>query len=306
MQIEEKQYDVGVIVGRFQVPQLHEAHIDLIESVVERHDKVVVFLGVSPLWSTYNNPLDFEARKQMLLERFPDINVLYIKDVWDDALWSGNLDRMIHDLKTPTQTVVLYGSRDSFIPHYTGVFPTRVLEPTAIISGTAARKAIARASTKASADFRAGAIWAASARFPTAFTTVDVAILSQDGQRVLLGRKATEHEYRFIGGFSDPDSETFELDVRREAKEEANAGLHGITYIGSRRQDDWRYRGERDAIKTLMFVARISTHSRPEPGDDIEEVRWFDVYSLRDTDMVESHRPLLRMLIDHLTKTARR
>ncbi len=37
-----KPTDVGVIVGRFQVNELHEAHIDLITSVTNKHDRVLV------------------------------------------------------------------------------------------------------------------------------------------------------------------------------------------------------------------------------------------------------------------------
>ena len=42
-----KPTDVAVIVGRFQVNELHDAHIDLITSVTQKHDRVLVFLGNS-------------------------------------------------------------------------------------------------------------------------------------------------------------------------------------------------------------------------------------------------------------------
>lgn len=32
--------DVGVICGRFQVPSLHEGHLDLFQQVADRHKKV--------------------------------------------------------------------------------------------------------------------------------------------------------------------------------------------------------------------------------------------------------------------------
>ena len=71
MQVKTDSYDVGVIVGRFQVPELHPGHIDLIQTVCDAHDKVVIFLGLSPLMVTRENPLDFESRKQMILAKFP-------------------------------------------------------------------------------------------------------------------------------------------------------------------------------------------------------------------------------------------
>jgi len=63
--------DVGIIIGRFQVHQLTQAHKELIQFVIDRHTKVVIFLGLSPLLVTRNNPLDFESRKQMILKEFP-------------------------------------------------------------------------------------------------------------------------------------------------------------------------------------------------------------------------------------------
>ena len=95
--------DVGVIIGRFQVPELHSAHIELIESVRSYHQKVIIFLGVSPLLVTANNPLDFESRKQMILEKYPDVNVLYIKDIVNDSVWSKRLDEQIRGEALPVE-----------------------------------------------------------------------------------------------------------------------------------------------------------------------------------------------------------
>lgn len=299
MRERAEQFDVGVIVGRFQVHELHEGHRDLIQHVCDQHEKVLIFLGLSPLLNTVNNPLDFESRKQMILEQFPDVNVLYIQDMFDDRIWSAKLDQQIAAVVPPTQSVVLYGARDSFIDRYHGKHPTKRLEPERVFSGTIERKRVAKGRTKPSADFRAGVIWASQNRFPTAYTTVDFAPLNEDGSKVLLGRKPNEGQYRFLGGFSDPGSDSFEQDVRRECMEEAGIELGDITYIGSRKQDDWRYRGEADCIKTMMFVGK-HIFGRPTPGDDIEEVRWFPLTSDTRDQMVQSHWPLINMLFNHL------
>jgi bifunctional NMN adenylyltransferase/nudix hydrolase len=303
MQMKSKEYDVGVIVGRFQVHDLHEGHVDLIQSVLDEHEKVIVFLGLSPLMNTKNNPLDFEARKQMILEAFPEVNVLYVKDLCQDDVWSKKLDGQILDLITPSQSVVLYGGRDSFIDHYTGRFDTRELVPNdaTFFSGSKVRKDIARASTKGSPDFRAGVVWASASRFPTAYTTVDVAVLDHD--RILLGRKPNEDKYRIFGGFSDPESESFEADAKREVREECGLEVGDLRYIGSYRVDDWRYRHEADCIKTMLFTAKY-LHGHPRPDDDIEEVRWFpfDANSPADHEIMPAHRPLMAMLRANLLK----
>jgi bifunctional NMN adenylyltransferase/nudix hydrolase len=315
MQPVEDQFDVGVLVGRFQVHELHQAHKDLIQYVCDRHEKVIIFLGLSPLSVSTSNPLDFEARKQMILAEFPEVNVLYIKDQGSDDFWSGKLDAQIADLVTPTQSVVLYGGRDSFISHYTGTFPTRELTQTVFYSGTEQRKAIAKSRAKASPEFRAGVIWASQARFPTAYTCVDVAILKKGyvphggpyKTQLLLGRKANERLYRFIGGFSDPRSASFEDDAKREVAEETGLEVGNLTYLGSLRVEDWRYRNEPDCIKTMLFAADY-LHGHPKPADDIAEVKWFDLAAFEGvtpsqtngTFLVPEHRPLMAMLRAHL------
>jgi bifunctional NMN adenylyltransferase/nudix hydrolase len=298
----QEQYDVGVLVGRFQVHELHDAHRDLIQYVCDRHEKVIIFLGLAPLPVSTSNPLDFEARKQMILADFPDVNVLYIKDQPSDTLWSYKLDEQIKDLVTFGQSVVLYGGRDSFISHYDGDYPTQELLQSTFRAGTEVRKSIARSRAKASADFRAGVIWASQGRFPTAYQTVDVAILNEDGTQVLLGHKNSDGRlYRFIGGFSDPRSPSLEADVRREVQEEAGIAITDPVYLGSTVVDDWRYRNEPDCIKTALFKAKYLS-GRPTPGDDIDEVRWFGLSDRLIPQVVLNHRPLMAMVLDNVNR----
>lgn len=311
MKALEQQYDIGVIVARFQVHELHPAQRELILHVCQNHAKVVILLGLSPLPTTLNNPLDFEARKQMILAEFPDVIVLYVRDQYDDFVWSRKVDEIIKDVAAPGQTVILYGGRDSFLPHYEGVFPTQELADTQdrFLSGTAVRRAIGKAATKGSADFRAGVIWASQARFPTAYQCVDIAPLNEDRTKVLLGRKPNEKQFRFLGGFSDPRSESLEQDARRETMEEAGVELAETIYLGSTVVDDWRYRNEPDCIKTALFAGKV-LHGSPRPGDDIEEVRWFDLPFVKvpggsDSYITENkinpgHRTLLQMLVRYL------
>lgn len=306
MQPKQDTYDVGAIVGRFQVHELHDAHRELIQHVIDQHDKVVVLLGLSPLRSSTSNPLDYEARKQLILEEFPNVIVAYIEDVPSDSVWSKKLDKQLRTILTPSQTARLYGGRDGFIKHYKGTFPAQELESEAVMSGTAVRRKIKSGGTKATSDFRAGVIWATGNRFPTAYSTVDVAILQDvdlPGRElehdILLGRKEHEQKFRLIGGFVDPTDGTKEAACRREVQEEAGISITDPQYVTSMRVDDWRYRDEPDAIMTTLFKARRLS-GRPEPGDDIDEVRWFDLALLGDSDVVTEHLPLIRALKRHL------
>ena len=287
---EKSEFDVGVIVGRFQVPELHEAHKELIDSVRARHPRVIIVLGMSVVQGTRNNPLDFAARKQMLQEVYSDIDVVYIKDSKSDELWSRKLDEVVRDLIGPSMTAVLYGSRGSFISAYHGSFKTLELEATRFISGTEVRAQISK-KAKPSYDWRAGAIWQAFNQFPKVWATVDGAVMN--GDMVLLGRKFPERNFRFIGGFSDGASQSYEDDIVREIQEETELLVHDVRYIGSVKIDDWRYRGEVDCIKTMFFVAEMNPGQEPKAADDIAEVRWFDWRELQESDIEKEHVPLL-------------
>lgn len=235
----------------------------------------------------------------MLLEAYPSIDVLYIKDVRCDKLWSTRLDAQIDDLIGPGSTALLYGGEDSFISHYFGKWPTVALRQSSYISATEVRKQIAR-TTRPSADFRAGVIWNAYNQYPRLIPTVDVAILNEDSQ-VLLARKPDEVKFRFVGGHAEPtiqvhDELVYETNAIREVVEETGIEIGDVTYIDSALIDDWRYRGECDKIGTLFFRAKY-LHGAPTPMDDVEELRWFGLFADRTRDMiVDEHLILWDML----------
>jgi bifunctional NMN adenylyltransferase/nudix hydrolase len=294
---------VGVIVGRFQVPFLHEVHEALIRLVTENHPKTKIFLGLSPSKGTMNNPLDYAARKQMILELFKDVDVFYIEDCRSDAKWSAELDRQISKTIGPADSVLLYGGRDSFIKHYTGKFDVQELESDKYISGTELRR-LASQKTRPSADFRAGAIWAVNNRYPAVIPTVDVAVFNEDYSKMLVARKADEKEYRLIGGFCEPTSKTNEEDARREVTEEAGGIEVGdMVYLGNYPIDDWRFRGEVDKVRTTLFATKF-VHGRPEGADDVVEVRWVNL-KLNDGDRKDTDCVDVPIVDEHVQLVAR-
>jgi bifunctional NMN adenylyltransferase/nudix hydrolase len=303
MDVAVKKTDIGVIVGRFQVDDLHDGHNSLIETVMAAHDKVIIFLGVSPAINSKNNPLEYKHRELMLKQAYPSLTILPIKDVHNDEEWSKTLDDKIREV-FPIGSVTLYGSRDGFIPHYTGHFPTIELQARFKISGSEIRKSL---STKvlASKDFRHGLIAAAFCRYPISYTTVDAAILDEKGN-VLLARKKTDakNKWRFIGGFVDINQDAnLEEAVKREVMEETNSlGVGEPKYIGSAKIDDWRYKGEQDGIMTSLFVIPFVFGS-PKATDDIDDLQWFNIQKLIENEgfqMVEEHKVLLNLLKKHL------
>lgn len=289
--------DVGVLVGRFQVPSLHEGHRDVLDFVAARHDSVILFLGTPGHGqSTQMNPLDFKAREQMIREEYPEFSIFFIEDQPTDEYWSRYLDKMIATHTTASQSAMLYGSRDSFISHYSGKHPTIELEAEQKISGTAVREEVKRNRPKNSQEWREGVVYGTFDRFPIPWTTVDIAIFNETEDEILLGQKENEKLWRLPGGFHEVSSPSFEADARREAMEETNLSITDPEYVSSSPINDWRYRTEVDKITTILFRCRAQ-FGKAEGGDDLPTVKWFKVADLDvERDVAENHRHLLRAL----------
>lgn len=131
-------------------------------------------------------------------------------------------------------------------------------------------------------------------RYPTVFATVDVVII-RDG-KLLLGRKANQEKFRFLGGFADPALDnSYEDAAIREAKEESALDISSVKYLGSARIDDPRYRGTPDAIITHLFLAE-EWSGIEKASDDIAELKWFELSSVNENIFVPEHAVLLAML----------
>ena len=298
MKTTDNTADVGVIVGRFQAPFLHEGHREILDQVTKTHPRVLIFLGLSPLKCSVNNPLDFSARKAMIEATYPNVELLYIEDVGNNELWSKNLDRQISKAVGPNLKVVLYGSRDSFINGYIGRYSTIELIPSKIISASEIRRQVGIKS-KSTQEFREGVVWAVENQFPSFKATVDLGIVDYDNKRLLMGQKPNEDLIRFIGGFTDPAKDKSAEDACvREGREETSLELTVEGYIGSALVNDWRYRREVDKIMTFFYVMRYQG-GNPVPRDDIKSLSWKKFGEITEADVVPSHRPLLSMLNDY-------
>lgn len=283
---------VGVIVGRFQVDDLHDGHISLIENVIKKHRKVLIFLGVTPVLSSKRNPLDFDSRKNMIEKRFDDVTVVPLPDMSSNELWSKTLDNRIAEIY-PNSLVILYGSRDSFIQYYSGKHSTYALPSVVTVAGSQIRENIHN-NKYTSKDFRAGNIYATFNQYPRVHTTVDIAIIRND--ELLLGKKSDEDKYRFIGGFSDPRDDNFEHTARREVSEETGLEVEGFEYISSHKIDDWRYRNEIDKIITIFYKATY-VFGKAQPADDIAFLKWFKLSEISEKDVMPEHHILLESLL---------
>lgn len=312
MEIKIPEGNVGVIIGRFQTPTLTDGHIDLVNYVIGRHKKVIILVGSTPgVMVTRRNPLDFFTRKLMIEETYNNVTVLPLNDMPSDKDWSTSVDERIIETCGDHDSVVLYGSRDAFIPYYSGKYPTVELEPSYNVSATEARS-LASNDVRAHAEFRRGVVYAAHNRHPVTFPTVDIAVIKYSdvirvATHIALGRKKNDPagQWRFPGGFVDPRrDDSLEAAAKRETREElGQIEVHNCTYIGSLFIDDWRYRDEVDGIMTSIFVSRY-VYGPLQAGDDLYEVRWFDIKALSvgKVSLVEQHKPILDRVLAYLEK----
>lgn len=273
---------VGVLIGRFQTPYLHEGHLAILKEVTNLHSQVIVFLGVPRIQNTKRNPLDFETRKKLIESRYPNIMVVALYDNRSDEKWSEQIDTLLNSIY-PEKEIILYGSRDSFIPHYHGKHKTKILNQVATHNASEIRESIA-ANVLSSTIFRAGVIYGIYKQRPVTYPTVDIAVVNGAKKQLLLARKPNEDKFRFVGGFVDRTDVSYEAAARRELYEETKLSGLTATYITSQQIIDWRYQREESGIMTTLYLFYDwDQMGKPEASDDIEELKWFNLSDLYKT-----------------------
>jgi bifunctional NMN adenylyltransferase/nudix hydrolase len=309
-QVNIEDYEVGVLIGRFQVPELHPVHRELISTVCSNHKKVIIFVGVPVVEQTVRNPLDFATRKQMIQKEFPTVTILPLRDQRDNKVWSHILDQKISE-PFGNRSILLYGSRDSFIPFYHGKHKTvELIGSNVDISGTEIRNDVSREIID-STDFRKGVIYANYGRYPVIMPCADIVVHDPTNNTILLGRKPNEAQFRFIGGHVEVGNESYESAALKELSEEAG-GMQicettaTLKYICSGKINDWRHTKETSEIFSTLFLA-TKMSGRAVAGDDIEEVKWFNIedvlnYEQYSKIIVPEHVDFFGKLVPHLER----
>ncbi len=300
--VDPSLYEIGVVVCRFQVKELHESHLELIDVVCANHKKVIIFLGVPPASLTRKNPLDYATREVMLKELYPRAIILPLRNMREDIPWSKSIDAMI-PIPFGEHSALLYGSRDSFISSYKGNYPTVELITDTSYSGTESRSVTAK-EILPSKDFRAGIIHAVYARREITYPTVDAVAYNEKGQ-ILLCKKPNEELMRFIGGFVNRSDDNYESAAKREFCEETNGCEIGdLTYVASIQvRKDWRFEGEEDGVMTTLFIGKF-LFGNIKATDDIESLHWVHISEINvDTDIMPEHRELYVKLMQYFSLT---
>lgn len=101
-----KQYNIGLVIGRFQ--PLHKGHVYLIKKALVVCEKIIIGIGSSNVQDS-NNPFEVKERKKMVEELIRSekldgwvIKIIEIPDVPDDDVWfemiknqAGEIDAVI-------------------------------------------------------------------------------------------------------------------------------------------------------------------------------------------------------------------
>jgi ADP-ribose pyrophosphatase YjhB (NUDIX family) len=127
-----------------------------------------------------------------------------------------------------------------------------------------------------------------STYYANAAPTASALVLSRDG-RVLLARRAVEPYlgmWDTIGGFLE-EYEHPGAGLRREVREETGLEVEPGRYVGTYVD---RYGDGDDAVATLNLVFEATAaDTRPEPADDVAELRWFALDQLPPPEAFAFH-----------------
>lgn len=289
---------LGVVIGRFQIHELHEGHIALLDFVNEQHDQLLILVGHNSIRFNTVDPFPFHIRKQMLESRFPRATILPLPDSpISNEHWSSVVDEKIRGVSYNGQAV-LYGSRDSFIPSYFGEFPTKEVPELPNRSATQVRASAAQDHVD-DPVFRLGWLAAIHEQYTVTDPTVDIVIHTPDWRRVLMGRRGKGGALRFFGGFVDPEDQSYEEAAKRERAEEALGIKVGEPeYIGSRRINDPRYGRSAYGIMTTFFAMEYED-GEALAGDDMGLTEWVELTPELKAEVSPTHHGLFDLLLEH-------
>jgi bifunctional NMN adenylyltransferase/nudix hydrolase len=282
---------LGVVIGRFQVDQLTDGHLALLDHVSQRNTHMLVLVGDRNSPATATNPLSFAQRRAMILEDYSQAFVMPVDDHQSNAVWSKKLDNLIWTVQAagPYGRVTLYCGRDGFAPHYSGHYPVTPLNfGMDGVSATARREWIAEQydpiKDKATnpITFRRGIIHSMMHLPHRIYLTVDIACTrkGEDGNlEICMGQREWEaYVWRLPGGFVEKD-ESFHGAARREFQEETSAWIEGVDIVGDFPINDWRLRGA-TGVSHKTILCHGAGWGNIKADDDVARVEWKSMVEL--------------------------
>ncbi len=94
---------IGILIGRFQVPEPHEGHVFLINSILERVDKLIILIGSSNKARSVKNPYTYRERINAISRHYgwseSRIEFAPINDyMYNDAQWMADVAATIEEM----------------------------------------------------------------------------------------------------------------------------------------------------------------------------------------------------------------
>lgn len=145
--------------------------------------------------------------------------------------------------------------------------------------------------------------------YPITFPTVDI-LPTNSKKQMLLARKPGRTKWRMIGGFVDVHKQYdkiigLENNAARELKEEAGLDIDSsfFRYMGSFYVNDHRYVNSPNCIITAMFNVFVPDEmvDKAKASDDIEEVKWFDVFG-EIPEIDYDHKEVIELVLQSMKK----
>lgn len=287
-----------IIVSDFQIVNINE---DLITTLKKAERDIFVFILQSPLKSTANSflPLPIIVKKLSFYKNGEYLRtIIPIKLTRDfDFLYSIITSLKSYGIKECDIVVdskysigpVAYNEFNGFNISYKNIYFTEFENGIHIGSQD---------------YYRQGIKDCVEARYPAVVPCVDIVIENEDGTRLLLAKKHEENIWRFVGGHIDVSDDSAESAVIRELVEETNGSLTlveqnmhiPLQYLGSMKVNDWRYKLEpKDGIMTYVFLTNVLETGKEEGGDDIKEVKWFNIDEINKDILVGEHLKILEL-----------
>jgi 8-oxo-dGTP pyrophosphatase MutT (NUDIX family) len=305
---------IGVIIGRFQVPEWHKGHKALFEKVRAENDGVAIGLGVAQAVNQ-KNLLDYAIRHAVALKSLGrnSLEIFPVLDKRDDKEWSLYLDELLYQMFR-SHEIRLYSGRDGFHSRYSGRHTVNVVENLVPASGTELRADVYKDYiNKDIPSFAAGIIHGANLLKNRVALAVDVALVSKDTHNtygikpyhhILLGQKFDSDLWRLPGGMVD-SGETPEQAAVRELREETGITPEApVKYLSSFRVEDERYPVDERPL-TMLFMADYA-HGSPAANDDLVTVKWFDYNELRVSKRIyPPHIPLVNRVLNEIESNPR-
>lgn len=333
-------YAFAILIGRFQ--PFHSAHAQLLDKAFEQANHVIVALGSHRVAPNIKNPWNTAQREAMIRDsltpaRRDRISFVTLRDyLYNDNLWSAELQAQVGAITRDDKSIVLIGHRKDSSSYYLEGFPQwEYLDvPLRVpISATAIREQYLRGAAgwekqvpppvgeflRAFAETAEYARLAAEQKFiddykrdwsaapyPPIFVTAD-AVVYKSGHILIVRRRGFPGKglLALPGGFVGQD-EFLEHAVIRELREETGIALVSAElkkFIRASRVFDHPERSLRGRTITHGFyfnLGAVGDLPRVKGGDDAAKAYWMsvnDIY-LNEDRFFEDHVSIITHFVN--------